>query len=252
MLQNQNKQLRSRKKELDKIVLEDIKPSSRVYPFIEFKFERQIGNDVLEVENVSKKGLFKGVSFNLRKGDKVAIIGPNTLAITSFFDCLMGKDSFDEGRFKFGITINPSYMESNNDEYFKSDMNLVDWLRPYSKDQHEAYLRGFLGRMLFSNEEALKPCNVLSGGERVRCMLAKTMMNASNLMIFDDPTNHLDLESISALNKGMINYKGVLLFSSHDHELLNSVANRIIYIDENEFYDKLCTYDEFIEWKQNR
>lgn len=249
---SKSKQATSRKKELDKIVLEDIKPSSRVYPFIEFKFERQIGNDVLEVENASKKGFFKNVTFNLRKGDKVAIIGPNTLAITSFFDCLMGKDNFDEGRFKFGITINPSYMESNNDEYFKSDMNLVDWLRPYSKDQHEAYLRGFLGRMLFSNEEALKPCNVLSGGERVRCMLAKTMMNASNLMIFDDPTNHLDLESISALNKGMINYKGVLLFSSHDHELLNSVANRIIYIDENEFYDKLCTYDEFIEWKQNR
>ena len=162
----------------------------------------------------------------------------------------MGKDNADEGSFKFGITITPSYMESNNDEYFKSTDSLVDWLRPYSKDQHESYLRGWLGRMLFSNDEALKSANVLSGGEKVRCMLAKTMLNASNLMIFDDPTNHLDLESISALNKGMINYKGVLLFSSHDHELLNSVANRVIYIDENTFLDKMCTYDEFLEWKK--
>ena len=149
---------------------------------------------------------------------------------------------------EFGITITPSYMESNHDEYFQGKESLVDWLRPYSKDQHESYLRGWLGRMLFSNEEALKSANVLSGGEKVRCMLAKTMLNASNLMIFDDPTNNLDLESISALNKGMINYKGVLLFSSHDHELLNSVANRILYIDENNFYDRLSTYDEFLTW----
>ena len=247
---SKSKQATSRKRELEKITLDDIKPSSRVYPFIEFKFERQIGNDVLEVHNLTKNGLFKNVEFTLRKGDKVAVIGPNTLAITSFFDCLMGKDNADEGSFKFGITITPSYMESNNDEYFKSTDSLVDWLRPYSKDQHESYLRGWLGRMLFSNDEALKSAYVLSGGEKVRCMLAKTMLNASNLMIFDDPTNHLDLESISALNKGMINYKGVLLFSSHDHELLNSVANRVIYIDENTFLDKMCTYDEFLEWKK--
>lgn len=246
---SKSKQATSRKKELEKINLDDIKPSSRVYPFIEFKFERQIGNDVLEVHNLSKKGFFKDVDFTLYKGDKVAIIGPNTLAITTFFDCLMNRAEPDTGSIKFGITITPSYMESNNDQYFKDDISLVDWLRPYSKDQHESYLRGFLGRMLFSNEEALKSANVLSGGEKVRCMLAKTMLNASNLMIFDDPTNHLDLESISALNKGMINYKGVLLFSSHDHELLNSVANRIIYIDENTFIDKMCNYDEFIALK---
>lgn len=248
---SKSKQATSRKKELEKITLDDIKPSSRVYPFIDFRFERQIGNDVLEVHNLSKKGFFKNVEFILNKGDKVAFVGPNTLAITTFFDCLMNKQTADEGTFKFGITITPSYMEANNDEYFKSDVSLVDWLRPYSNDQHESYLRGWLGRMLFSNEEALKSACVLSGGEKVRCMLAKTMLNASNLMIFDDPTNHLDLESISALNKGMINYKGVLLFSSHDHELLNSVANRIIYLDENTFIDKMCTYDEFLSWHEN-
>ena len=248
---SKSKQATSRKKELEKITLDDIKPSSRVYPFIDFRFERQIGNDVLEVHNLSKKGFFKNVEFILNKGDKVAFVGPNTLAITTFFDCLMNKQTVDEGTFKFGITITPSYMEANNDEYFKSDVSLVDWLRPYSNDQHESYLRGWLGRMLFSNEEALKSACVLSGGEKVRCMLAKTMLNASNLMIFDDPTNHLDLESISALNKGMINYKGVLLFSSHDHELLNSVANRIIYLDENTFIDKMCTYDEFLSWHEN-
>ena len=248
---SKSKQATSRKKELEKITLDDIKPSSRVYPFIDFRFERQIGNDVLEVHNLSKKGFFKNVEFILNKGDKVAFVGPNTLAITTFFDCLMNKQTADDGTFKFGITITPSYMEANNDEYFKSDVSLVDWLRPYSNDQHESYLRGWLGRMLFSNEEALKSACVLSGGEKVRCMLAKTMLNASNLMIFDDPTNHLDLESISALNKGMINYKGVLLFSSHDHELLNSVANRIIYLDENTFIDKMCTYDEFLSWHEN-
>lgn len=248
---SKSKQATSRKRELEKITLDDIKPSSRVYPFIDFRFERQIGNDVLEVHNLTKKGLFKDVTFTLSKGDKVAVIGPNTLAITSFFDCLMNKETDFEGCFKFGITITPSYMEANNDEYFKENVNLVDWLRPFSKDQHESYLRGWLGRMLFSNDEALKPSNVLSGGEKVRCMLAKTMLNASTLMILDDPTNHLDLESISALNKGLINYKGVLLFSSHDHELLNSVANRIIYIDENKFIDKLCTYDEFLEFQEH-
>lgn len=249
---SKSKQATSRKRELEKITLDDIKPSSRVYPFVDFKFERQIGNDILEVHNLSKEGLFKNIEFTLRKGDKVAIVSPNTLAITTFFNILMNKDTATSGSFKFGITITPSYMEANHDEYFKGNESLVDWLRPYSKDQHESYLRGWLGRMLFSNDEALKSANVLSGGEKVRCMLAKMMLNASNLMIFDDPTNHLDLESISALNKGMINYKGIILFSSHDHELLNSVANRIIYFDENQFIDKMCTYDEFLEWKENR
>lgn len=245
---SKSKQATSRKKELDKINLEDIIPSSRVYPFIDFKFEREIGNDVLDVENLTKNGLFKNLSFSLRKGDKVAFLAKNSLVLTSLFNILMGEDTQDEGNYKFGITVTPSYMPSDNSKYFKDEeLNLVDWLRPYSKEQNETYLRGWLGRMLFSNEEALKSISVLSGGEKVRCMMAKSMLTAGNLLIMDDPTNHLDLESITALNKGMINYKGVLLFTSHDHELINTVANRIIYIDEDRFIDKFCTYDEFLE-----
>lgn len=250
---SKSKQATSRKKELEKITLEDIKPSSRVYPFIDFKFEREIGNDVLEVEDLSKEGLFDKLNFRLMKGDKVAFISNNSLAITSLFDILTGKEKQTSGRFKFGITITPSYLPNDNSDYFKEgELNLIDWLRPYSKDQHETYIRSWLGRMLFSNEEALKQVKVLSGGEKVRCMMAKTMLNASNLIIMDDPTNHLDLEAISALNKGMINYKGVLLFSSHDHELLNTVANRIIYFDGDKFIDRRCTYDEFLELYQIR
>lgn len=245
---SKSKQATSRKKELEKIELDDIRPSSRVYPFIDFKFEREIGNDVLEVENLSKEGLFSNLNFTLNKGDKVAFICKNSLAITSLFNILMEKEKATAGRFKFGITVTPSYLPSDNTEYFKEgEVSLVDWLRPYSKEQNESYIRGWLGRMLFSNEEALKSVKVLSGGEKVRCMMAKTMLNASNLIIMDDPTNHLDLEAISALNKGMNNYKGVLLFTSHDHELLNSVANRIIYIKEDGYIDRVCTYDEFIE-----
>lgn len=249
---SKSKQATSRKKELEKIELDDILPSSRVYPFIDFKFEREIGNDILNVDGLTKNGFFKNLSFNLKKGDKVAFISKNTNAITSLFNILMGKEKADQGTFKFGITITPSYLPSDNSSFFKeSDLTLFDWLRPYSKEQSESYIRGWLGRMLFSNEEALKSVNVLSGGEKVRCMLAKTMLNASNLIIMDDPTNHLDLESISALNKGMINYKGILLFSSHDHELLNSVANRIIYVDEESYIDFLSTYDDFIEKYKN-
>ena len=245
---SKSKQATSRKKELDKINLEDIVPSSRVYPFIDFKFEKQIGNDVLEVENLTKEGFFKDLSFVLRKLDKVVFLAKNSLVLTTLFNVLSGEDTQDSGTFKFGITITPSYLPSDNSKYFKEvDLNLVDWLRPYSKEQNETYLRGWLGRMLFSNEEALKEVNVLSGGEKVRCMLAKSMLTAGNLLIMDDPTNHLDLESITALNKGMINYKGVLLFTSHDHELINSVANRIIYIGEDKVIDKYCTYDEFLE-----
>lgn len=245
---SKSKQATSRKKELEKIELDDIRPSSRVYPFIDFKFEREIGNDVLEVHDLTKNGFFKNVSFTLKKGDKVGFISKNSLVLTTLFNILSGEDKQDSGIFKFGITITPSYLPSDNSKYFNDpSLNLVDWLRPYSKDQNESYLRGWLGRMLFSNEEALKSCGVLSGGEKVRCMMAKTMLNASNLIIMDDPTNHLDLEAISALNKGMISYKGVLLFTSHDHELLNTVCNRIIYIDEDKIIDRVCSYDEFIE-----
>ncbi len=250
---SKSKQATSRKKELEKITLEDIKPSSRVYPYIDFRFEREIGNDVLYVENLTKDGLFKDLTFRLQKGDKVAFISPNSLAITALFNILMGEDEAEQGTYKFGITITPSYLPSDNSKYFKDgELSLVDWLRPYSKDQHETYLRSWLGRMLFSNEEALKKVKVLSGGEKVRCMMAKTMLNASNLIIMDDPTNHLDLEAISSLNKGMINYKGILLFSSHDRELINTVANRIIYFDDEKMIDKRCTYDEFITMMQTK
>jgi ATPase subunit of ABC transporter with duplicated ATPase domains len=245
---SKSKQATSRKKELDKITLDEIVPSSRVYPFINFKFEREIGNDVLEVNDLSKNGLFSHLSFTLSKGDKVAFIAKNSLIITSLFNILCHEDTPDTGNFKFGITITPSYLPNDNSKYFQEkDLSLVDWLRPYSKEQNETYIRGWLGRMLFSNEEALKQVGVLSGGEKVRCMMAKTMLNASNLLIMDDPTNHLDLESITALNNGLIDYKGVLLFSSHDHELINSVANRIIYITPEKVIDKRCTYDEFLD-----
>ncbi|MDD6301817.1 MAG: ATP-binding cassette domain-containing protein [Bacillales bacterium] len=248
---SKSKQATSRKKELEKINLEEIVPSSRVYPFIDFKYERDIGNDVLEVNDLTKNGLFHDLSFTLRKGDKVAFIAKNSLVLTSLFNILSKVEEQDKGTFKYGITITSSYLPSDNSSYFTSnDVNLVEWLRPYSKDQNESYIRGWLGRMLFSNEEALKMVNVLSGGEKVRCMLAKTMLTAGNLIIMDDPTNHLDLESITALNKGMINYKGVLLFTSHDHELINTVANRIIYIDGTKVFDKYCTYDEFLELYQ--
>lgn len=246
---SKSKQATSRKKELEKITLDDLKPSSRRYPFIDFKYEKELGQDVLFVENLSKNGLFKNLSFNLSRGDKVAFLSPNSNALTSLFDILMGEDKADSGTFKYGITVTPTYLPNDNSKYFDdSKDSLVDWLRPYSKDQHESYLRGWLGRMLFSGEEALKCVNVLSGGERVRCMMAKAMLTAGNLLIMNEPTNHLDLESITALNKGMINYKGVLLFTTHDHEIMETVANRIIYIDENKVVDKKMTYEEYLDF----
>ncbi len=244
---SKSKQATSRKKELEKIQLDDIKPSNRVYPFIDFRMEREIGNDTLEIHDLTIDEYIKDFSFYMDKKDKIAVISDNTNAITAFFDTLMGKREPTSGTYKFGITVSKSYMENDIEEYFKEDITLIDWLRPYSDDDHEAYIRGFLGRMLFSNEEALKHATVLSGGEKVRCILAKMMLSKANLIILDDPTNHLDLESISALNKSMINFKGAMLFSSHDHELLQSVANRILYIKDGKVIDKRCTYDEFLE-----
>ena len=244
---SKSKQATSRKKELEKINLEELRPSSRRYPFIDFKFERDLGQDVLEVQNLTKKGFFENLSFTLTRGDKVAFICNNSLVTTMLFQILMGEETPDSGSFKFGITTTPTYLPLENSSYFKGDESLVDWLRPYSSDQHESYLRGWLGRMLFSGEEALKSVNVLSGGERVRCMMAKIMLTAGNVLLLDDPTNHLDLEAITALNKGMINYKGVLLFTSHDRELISTVANRIIYINDNEIIDRKMTFDEFVE-----
>lgn len=245
---SKSKQATSRKKELEKITLDDLVASSRRYPFIDFKFEKELGQDVLFVENISKKGFFKDLSFTLMRGDKVAFISPNSQVITTLFDALMGEVPLDSGSFKFGVTVKPTYLPQDQRRFFKDKhLSLVDWLRPYSTDQHESYLRGWLGRMLFSGEEALKEVGVLSGGEKVRVMMAKNMLTAGNLMLMDEPTNHLDLESITALNKGLINYKGVLLFTSHDHELLSTVANRIIYIDGDTIIDRRKTYEEFLD-----
>lgn len=245
---SKSKQATSRKKELEKITLDDLKPSSRRYPFVEWKFEKEVGNNVLEVKNLAKAGLFSDLSFTINKGDKVAFIADNSQILTTLFDILGGLSEADGGEYRYGVTITPTYLPSDNAPFFAGhDENLVDWIRPYSKDQSETVLRGWLGRMLFSGEEALKPVNVLSGGERVRLMLARMMLVAGNLLLLDDPTNHLDLEAITALNKGMVNYRGVILFASHDHELIQTVANRIIYIKEKIVVDKYLSYDEFIE-----
>ena len=245
---SKSRQATSRKKLLDKIVLEDIEPSSRRYPYIGFKPSREVGNDILIVEHLTKKGLFKDLTFTVNKNDKIAFLAENSLQITALFNILSGKDTDFEGKFKWGITTNVGYLFQDNKELFDKDLNLVDWLRQYSKeDQTETFIRGWLGRMLFSGEESLKKCNVLSGGEKVRCNFAKLMLESPNILVLEDPTNHLDLESITALNEGMTNYKGNILFSSHDAELLQTVANRIISFNlDGTYVDKLTTYEEFI------
>lgn len=245
---SKSRQATSRKKELEKIKLEDIKPSSRRYPFIEFKFEREIGNEILEVEGLSKKGFFENVSFRLNKDDKIVFLSKNSQVITMLFEIIMGKEQPDSGYFKWGQTIIPTYLPHNYDEYFQGvDLNLVKWLAQFSKEKYEEYLRGWLGRMLFSGEEALKKASVISGGERVRCMLACMMLQGGNVLVMDEPTNHLDLESITALNKGMTAFKGNILFATQDHELIQTTANRIIEIEGTKVFDKYLTYDEYLE-----
>jgi ATPase subunit of ABC transporter with duplicated ATPase domains len=247
---SKSKQATSRKKELEKISLEDIKPSSRRYPFIDWHFEKDVGNTVLDVNNLSKEGYFHNLKFSLHKDDKVAFVCKNSNVLTMLFDILGGVEKDYSGSFKYGITITMNYLPQNNSSFFVGHKeNLVEWIAPYSKDQNNSVLRGWLGRMLFSGDDALKPVNVLSGGEKVRLMMARMMINPGNLLILEDPTNHLDLETITSLNKGMNNFKGVLLFSSHDHELLQTVANRIIYIDDKIVFDKYITYDEFLDLK---
>jgi len=243
---SKSRQATSRKRELEKITLEDIKPSSRKYPYIDFKYEQQIGNDVLSVEKLTKKGVFENVSFTLSKDDKVAFLSDNTNTITALFDILAGRDKEFSGSFKLGKTIKMSYLPKNYDELFKKPVPLTEWLADFSKERDITYLRSWLGRMLFSGEEALKPANVLSGGEKVRCMLSKTMLEQGNLIIMDEPTNHLDLESITALNKGMTNFGGVLLFLSSDQEILSTVANRIIVLNKTKELDKYMTYEEYV------
>ena len=244
---SKSKQATSRKRELDKITLEDIKPSSRRYPFVDFKFERQIGNDILVVENLSKEGVFDKISFVVNKDDKIAFVSDNPNALSVLFDILMGKDNDYKGTVKWGKTIIPSYLPRVYDDMFETDLSLTDWLGQFSKEKDGTFLRSWLGRMLFSGEEALKKARVLSGGEKVRCMLSKVMLEQGNFLILDEPTNHLDLESITALNKAMINFKGPMLFVSQDQEIVETVANRIIRINKTKEYDKYITYDEYLQ-----
>ncbi|MGN4422477.1 ABC-F family ATP-binding cassette domain-containing protein [Bacillus cereus group sp. MYBK30-1] len=247
------KQATSRKKLLDKITLDDIRPSSRRYPFVGFTPEREVGNDLLTVEGISKtidgEKVLDNVYFTLNKGDKVAFIGRNDIAMTTLFKILMGEMEPDSGSFKWGVTTSQAHFPRDNSEYFEnSDYNLIDWLRQFSpQDESESFLRGFLGRMLFSGEEVKKNVSVLSGGEKVRCMLSKMMLSGANVLTLDDPTNHLDLESITALNNGLIAFKGTLLFTSHDHQFIQTIANRIIEVTPNGVVDKEATYDEFLE-----
>lgn len=249
---SKSKQATSRKKQLDKITLDDIRPSSRKYPFLHFKPEREAGKQLLTIEGLSKsfdsEVVLDNVNFVVNKGDKIALVGPNTLPKSTLFDVLMGEKTADSGEYTWGITTTQAYFPIDNSKYFDGiEMNLVDWLRQYSLDQDETFLRGFLGRMLFAGEEALKKASVLSGGEKVRCMLAKMMLNGANVLIFDEPTNHLDLESITALNNGLTDFDGTILFTSHDHQFIQTIANRIIEITPNGIIDRSMSYDEYLD-----
>ncbi|WP_456265175.1 MULTISPECIES: ABC-F family ATP-binding cassette domain-containing protein [unclassified Bacillus (in: firmicutes)] len=249
---SKSKQATSRKKLLDKISLDDIKPSSRKYPYVHFAPEREIGNDVLQVEGLSKTidgvKVLDNVSFIMNREDKIAFLSRNELAVSTLFKILAGEMEPDSGSYKWGVTTSQAYFPKDNSEYFEgNDVDLVDWLRQYSpNDQSESFLRGFLGRMLFSGEEVKKKASVLSGGEKVRCMLSKMMLSGANILLLDEPTNHLDLESITALNNGLMSFKGAMLFSSHDHQFVETVANRIIEVTPNGIVDKQTTYDEFL------
>lgn len=249
---SKSKQATSRKKQLDKITLDDIRPSNRKYPFINFKPEREAGKQLLTVDSLSKtvegEQVLNEFSLVVNKGDKIAFVGPNGLPKTTLFQILMNELEADNGEFSWGITTSQAYFPKDNSTYFDDvDLNLVDWLRQYSKDQDETFLRGFLGRMLFSGEEALKKASVLSGGEKVRCMLAKMMLNGANVLLLEEPTNHLDLESITALNNGLIDFDGTILFTSHDHQFIQTIANRIVEITPNGIIDRTMSYDEYLE-----
>ena len=249
---SKSKQATSRKKELEKITLNDIQPSLRKYPFIDFKYEREIGNDILFVENLTKKGYFENLSFIVGKGEKIGFVSENSKVTTMLYDILTGKEEADSGSIKWGGTIKLTYLPENNSEFFDGiTLNLVDWLSQYSYDHYEEFVRGWLGRMLFSADEALKEVRVLSGGEKVRCMLSKMMLEGGNFMIMDEPTNHLDLESITSLNDGLVKFKGGMMITSHDQELMNTVCNRIIEINDVKTFDKLCSYDEYLTIKHN-
>tara|TARA_B100001287_G_scaffold252403_1_gene234353 strand:- start:3912 stop:5534 length:1623 start_codon:yes stop_codon:yes gene_type:complete len=249
-----SKQATSRRKMLDNLDLEEIKPSSRKYPGITFHQERDAGNQILSISGLSKSSsegvLFKDINLIVNKGDRIAFVSKNSLALTSFFEILNGSLKPDAGEFTFGTTIKSAYLPNDNANYFESKESLIDWLRKFAQtdeEKEDVYLRTFLGRMLFTGEEAMKSATVLSGGEKVRCMLSKMMLTKGNLLLMDEPTNHLDLESITALNNAMAEYRGTLLFTSHDHELVNTVANRIVEITPTGTIDKMMTYDHYLK-----
>ena len=247
---SKSKQATSRKKSLEKIELDEIRPSNRKYPFIDFKPDREPGRDILMVKNLSKivEGVkvLDNISFTVKENDKIAVLADNEIAKTVLFQILAGELKPDSGEIKWGTTISTTYFPKDNNYLFKEDMPLVEWLRGYSKDPDETYVRGFLGRMLFSGEEALKKVSVLSGGEKVRCVLSKMMLSGANFVILDEPTNHLDMESITALNEGMNRFKGNMIFTSHDHQLTQTVANRILDIKQTGLVDREVTYNEYL------
>ncbi len=248
---SKSRQATSRKKLLEKLVIDEIKPSTRKYPGIIFRAERDCGDQILSVEKLSKKSsegetLFSNITFTLTKGDKVVVLSKEHIAITTFFEILNEQEKADSGDIIWGSTITKSYLPNENAKYFTADYNLVDWLRQFSKDKDETYVRGFLGKMLFTGEESLKKSNVLSGGEKVRCMVSRMMLTNANCLILDEPTNHLDLESITAFNNALKDWKHVALFTSHDHEFVQTVANRIIELTPTGIIDKRMTYDEYI------
>lgn len=250
---SKSKQATSRKKMLEKITLDDIQPSNRKYPFVNFKPEREVGNDILTVDSICKTvdgvKILNNVSFTVAKGDKIAFVGADEIVNTTLFKILTGEMEPDSGSYKWGITIKKAYFPKDNSEFFNdSDLTLIEWLRQFSDEPSESYLRGFLGRMLFSGDEVFKQLKVLSGGERVRCLLSKMMLSNANLLILDQPTNHLDLESITALNNGLKDYKSNILFTSHDHQFVQTVANRIIEVSPSGVFDKQMTYDEYLEY----
>ena len=247
---SKSKQATSRKKTLEKIELDEIRPSNRRYPYIDFKPDREPGKEILKINNLCKtingEKILDNVSFTVKPGDKIAFLADNENAKTVLFQILAGELEPDSGEVIWGTTISSNYFPKDNNYLFESDLSITDWLRQYSKDPDETYVRSFLGRMLFSGEEALKKVNVLSGGEKVRCVLSKMMLSGANFLIFDEPTNHLDMESITALNEGMTKYKGIILFTSHDHQLTQTVANRIIDIKQDKLVDREVTYNEYL------
>ncbi|MFD1001014.1 ABC-F family ATP-binding cassette domain-containing protein [Ohtaekwangia kribbensis] len=250
---SKSRQATSRRKLLEKINVDDIQPSTRRYPAIIYQQKRTAGDQILQIENLSYSlngtPLFKNLDLYVNKGDKIAVLSNESLAITSLFQILAGEVKPDSGEFKFGQTITTAYLPNNNEKYFQSNDNLIDWLRQFAEEENkdEVYIRGFLGKMLFSGEEVFKKCNVLSGGEKMRCMISRMMLAGANVLILDEPTNHLDLESITAFNNALKDFPGTILFTSHDHEFTQTVANRIVEITPNGFIDKLMSYDEYIE-----